>query len=82
MRRGRPVRFRGRGTTSLTTVAENLEILDELLFRALAVLIAITDWLTAIGFLVTFVAVVVAGAWMLIRGLVVRLRSLAATYRR
>ncbi len=35
-----------------------------------------------LSFLVTFVAVIVAGAWMLIRGLVVRLRSLAATYRR
>lgn len=60
-------------------MGENLEILDELLLRALAILVAITDWLTAIGFLVTLVAVLVGAIWMLLRELVVRFRSLGAT---
>jgi hypothetical protein len=60
-------------------MAENLEILDELILWALGLLVALTDWLTAIGFLITFVALVVGGAWMLCRELVVRLRSLLAT---
>lgn len=60
-------------------MGENLEILDELLLRALAILVAITDWLTAIGFLVTLLAVLVGAIWMLLRELVVRFRSLRAT---
>lgn len=60
-------------------MGENLEILDELLLRALAILVAITDWLTAIGFLVTLLAVLVGAIWMLLRELVVRFRSLGAT---
>lgn len=56
-------------------MAENLEILDELLVWALGILIAITDWLTAIGFLVTFVVMLIGGAWLLIREIVVRFRS-------
>lgn len=60
-------------------MGENLEILDELILRALGLLVALTDLLTAIGFLVTFVALLVGGVWMLGRELVVRLRSLLAT---
>lgn len=60
-------------------MAENLEILDGLLVWALGILIAITDWLTAIGFLVTFVVMIVGAVWMLVREIVVRFRSLRAT---
>lgn len=61
------------------SIGQNLEILDELILRALGLLVTITDLLTAIGFLVTFVALLVGGAWMILRALLVRLRSLIAT---
>jgi hypothetical protein len=60
-------------------MSENLEILDDLILWALGLLIAITDWLTAIGFLITSVVLLAAGVWMLTRGALVRLRSLLAT---
>jgi hypothetical protein len=60
-------------------MGENLEILDELVLWAPGLLVALMDLLTAIGFLVTFVAMVVGGAWMLAHELVVRLRALLAT---
>jgi hypothetical protein len=60
-------------------MGENLEILDELILWALGLLIALTDVLTAIGFLATFVALLVAVAWESVHALLVRLRSLIAT---
>ena len=62
-------------------VTECLETLEQLLIWALAILIAITDWLTAIGFLVTFVTMLVGGVWLLGREIFVRLRSLRANDR-
>jgi hypothetical protein len=60
-------------------MGENLEMLDELILWALGLLIAVTDVLTAIGFLVTFAVLLVAGTWVSLHSLLVRLRSLVAT---
>lgn len=62
-------------------MGENLEILDGLILRVIGLLVAPTSLLTAIGFLVTFVALVAGGAWMPARELLVRSRSLVATER-
>ncbi len=62
-------------------VTECLETLEQLLIWALAILTAITGWLTAIGFLVTFVTMLVGGVWLLGREIFVRLRSLRANDR-
>jgi len=60
-------------------MGEILEILEGLVLRALGALVAITDWLTAVGFLVTFVALLGAGIWIVGHGILVRLRALLAT---
>ncbi|KAA0266608.1 MAG: hypothetical protein EDQ89_12170 [Acidobacteria bacterium] len=60
-------------------MGENLEILEELIHWAIGLLVALTNFLTAVGFLATFVALVAGGGWMLARELFVRLRSLVAT---